>query len=618
MEHESFEDTAVAKIMNEHFVNIKVDREERPDVDDVYMTACQIASKDGCGWPLNAFAMPDGRPVWAGTYFPKENWVEILRYFKQEWAKNPEKMKEYADQLTSGVGQMDAVPHPGGEPEFTRPNLDGIAKKFLQRIDFQQGGRKGAPKFPMPNNYQFLLKYHHLSADSKALEAVTATLDHMAYGGIFDHLGGGFARYSTDDRWLVPHFEKMLYDNAQLVSLYAQAYQVTKNPLYKKTVEEIIAFVQRELTSPEGAFYSSLDADSEGEEGKFYVWTKKEVDALIGDAKSAAAFCDFFEITEKGNWEHGKNILHRRQPAADLAKKHHLTETQLDELLDNAKEKLFKARSKRTRPGLDDKALTAWNALMLEGYVNAYRAFGNQAYLDAALKNGKFISEKMIQPDKRLNRNFKDSKSVINAFLDDYAFTISAFVALYEVTFDEKWLYRAKDLLEYTLAHFADAESGLFFYTSDIDPPLVARKMETADNVIPGSNSQMARNLHTLGLFFYKNEWLEKANGMMHRLSKAIVDSDTPDFYSNWCQLYLDFVKPPYEVAIVGVDAATKRNELMRNYLPHALLLGGKDEGTLELLKDKLQEGETMIYVCRNKVCKLPVSNPAKALGLME
>ncbi len=618
MEHESFEDTAVARVMNDYFICIKVDREERPDVDNVYMSACQLASEDGCGWPLNAFALPNGHPVWAGTYFPKKNWMEILEYFNSEWQKNPEKMAEYAEQLTQGVGKMDDVPIPDGQADFTEKDLGKIADHFLQRIDFQRGGRVGAPKFPIPNNFQFLLKYHHFSANDKALKAVTITLDEMAKGGIYDHLRGGFARYSTDEKWLVPHFEKMLYDNAQLVSLYSQAYQVTKNPGYKRVVEETLDFIKKELTSPEGAFYSSLDADSEGGEGNFYVWQKQEIDSILGDAKASAIFCDFYEIKPKGNWEAGKNILHRKKPVSDVAKKYGLDVQELEALLSNSKARLLKARSERPRPGLDDKALTAWNALMLTAYLDAYRAFGEKSYLETALKNGHFILEKMMQSDGRLNRNYKDGKSVINAFLDDYAITISSFIELYQATFDEMWLYKANLLAEYAEAHFFDAESGLFYYTSDLDPPLVSRKKETSDNVIPASNSMMARDLYLLGLYFYKNEWLERAKGMLHLFAQKMVNTDEPDFYSNWCQLYLDLVRPPYEVAIVGHHFDEKLKEISGHYLPNVILLGGSGEGSLELLKGKLQEGETMIYVCRNKVCKLPVTEVGEALKLMK
>ncbi len=618
MEHESFEDTAVARIMNKHFIPIKVDREERPDVDDVYMTACHIATGRSCGWPLNAFALPDGRPVWAGTYFPKKEWVKVLDYFVDVRQNEPEKLEDYAGKLTEGVQTAEEISIGSGEFNFSRTDLESIGNAFLQNIDFKWGGRQGAPKFPMSNNYEFLLKYHHLTGDERALEAVTTTLNNMADGGIYDQLGGGFARYSVDGEWIVPHFEKMLYDNGQLVSLYAQAWQLTQDPYYKQIVKQTLEFVKREMTAPEGGFYSSYDADSEGEEGKFYVWTKHEIDSVLNDEKLSKIFCEYYEVTEKGNWEEEKNILYRRKAAADIASKHKVSEEELNQLIQSGKDKLFKVRETRVRPGLDDKVLTSWNALMLKGYVDAYKAFGAKEYLDAALRNGDFLINNMLQKDNRLNRNYKDGKSVINAFLDDYALTIQAFVALYEVTFDEKWLDTANDLAKYTIENFSDEKTNMFHYTSKLDPALIARKMEVADKAIPGSNSTMARALHNLGLYFYNQDYIKRAKQMMHNLSTDLVNQSQPNFYSNWCSLYLDLVKPPYEVAIVGDDFEAKRNELMKHFIPHSILLGGKDEGSLELLKGKLQEGETMIYVCQNKVCKLPVTEVERALSLMD
>jgi uncharacterized protein YyaL (SSP411 family) len=618
MEHESFEDTTVARVMNENFVPIKVDREERPDVDDVYMTACQLASQKGCGWPLNAIALPDGRPVWAGTYFPKKEWVKVLDYFIKIWKDEPEKLEEYALQLTEGVQSLESIDVNPNPSNFQVDSLKKIAVNFVSNVDFIKGGRNGAPKFPMPNNWQFLLRYHHFSGNTQALEAVDKTLTEMAMGGIYDHLGGGFARYSTDAEWKVPHFEKMLYDNGQLVSIYSQAYQLTKNPLYQQRVEETLEFTAREMTSKEGGFYSSYDADSEGEEGKFYVWEKQEIDSLITDETTAKIVEDYYEITKKGNWEEDKNILYRRKSDEQIAKKNNVTVEELNKRINEAKQTLFDARKKRVMPGLDDKVLTSWNALMTKGYVDAFKAFGRKEYQAAALKNGEFVLSKMMQSDGRLNRNYKDGKSVINAFLDDYALTIEAFIGLYEITFDEKWLNKADELAKYALAHFQDEASGMFFYTSDLDPPLVARKKEVADNVIPGSNSAMARSLFYLGTYLYNDEYTGKAEQMLNNLSNTVVGNRQPNFYSNWCQLYLDFVNRPYEVAIVGDDFAAKRNELMKNYLPNALLLGGQTEGNLELLKGKLQEGETMIYVCQNKVCKLPVMEVEKALPLIK
>jgi uncharacterized protein YyaL (SSP411 family) len=372
------------------------------------------------------------------------------------------------------------------------------------------------------------------------------------------------------------------------------------------------------MTSKEGGFYSSYDADSEGEEGKFYVWEKQEIDSLITDETTAKIVEDYYEITKKGNWEEDKNILYRRKSDEQIAKKNNVTVEELNKRINEAKQTLFDARKKRVMPGLDDKVLTSWNALMTKGYVDAFKAFGRKEYQAAALKNGEFVLSKMMQSDGRLNRNYKDGKSVINAFLDDYALTIEAFIGLYEITFDEKWLNKADELAKYALAHFQDEASGMFFYTSDLDPPLVARKKEVADNVIPGSNSAMARSLFYLGTYLYNDEYTGKAEQMLNNLSNTVVGNRQPNFYSNWCQLYLDFVNRPYEVAIVGDDFAAKRNELMKNYLPNALLLGGQTEGNLELLKGKLQEGETMIYVCQNKVCKLPVMEVEKALPLIK
>ena len=617
MEHESFEDSLVAKIMNENFVCIKVDREERPDIDNVYMTACQLVSNRSCGWPLNAFALPDGRPVWAGTYFPKDQWTNVLQQFNKMYDTDKTKLEESAQQISEGMTAYDKVTVNTGEVIYSPEELDNIAAAFLENIDFNKGGRKGSPKFPMPNNYEFLLKYHHLTGDEKALEAVTTTLDKMALGGIYDQIGGGFARYSVDDIWLVPHFEKMLYDNGQLVSLYAHAFQKTKNPLYEKVIRETIAFAERELMSEESGFYSSLDADSEGVEGKFYVWQESEIDSIIGNETHASIFKEFYDVSKNGNWEH-TTILNVVTEPAEIMKKFNIDESQFSMIIDESSKKLMQHRDTRVRPGTDDKILTSWNALMLSGLIDAYHALGDEAFLDRAKANANFILKNQKQSDHRLDRNYKNGKSSINAFLDDYALTIAAFLKLYQATFDEKWLYHADDLTGYTLAHFFNKENTMFNYTSDIDPPLVANKNELSDNVIPASNSSMARNLKYLGLYLNKKEYVDKSEQMLKNVMDQIVGSKQPNFYSNWCQLYLDNVKAPYEVAIVGPDAEKLRLQLAKNYTSNALLLGGEDEGTLALLKEKLQDGETMIYVCQNKVCKFPVKEVDKALALMD
>ncbi len=621
MEHESFEDTTVARIMNEKFVCIKVDREERPDVDDVYMTACHLSGGGSCGWPLNAFALPDGRPFWAGTYFPKKTWLQILDNIGNTYVNEPEKIMEGADQILNNIQRMDEVQYFDSDDEFTARRLDKIADKFLAAIDMDKGGRKANPsrpnKFPMPNNYQFLLEYHHQTGDKKALKAVKVTLDNMAYGGIYDQLGGGFARYSTDPNWKVPHFEKMMYDNGQLVSLYSSAYQLTKKPLYKQRVYETLDWVEREMTSPEGGFFSSLDADSEGEEGKFYVWTKEEIDIIL-DKKEAQIFNAYYTVKTAGNWEHGVNVLHVTSSPKKIADKYDLKISELEASLLASRKKLMKARDQRIRPLLDDKVLTSWNALMMKGYVDAYRAFDEQKFLDIALRNANFLVQNQVKPGNRLNRNYKDGKSVINAFLDDYALLIDAFISLYQATFDEQWLNKAKDLTDYTLLNFYDDKSKLFYYTSGIDPALIARKKELSDNVISSSNSVMAKNLFHLGTFLYNEDYLDKSEKMLKAMTLQFENNQQPNFYANWCSLMTKYVKEPYEVAIVGEDWADKRAEFDQQYLPNVLFLGGKEEGTLELLENKLTEGETMIYVCKKKVCKLPVSEVDKALELVK
>ena len=609
MEKESFEDTAVARVMNEHFISIKVDREERPDVDQVYMAAAQLISGSG-GWPLNAIAMPDGKPFYAGTYFPKNQWIKVLTYFIDMRNQKPEALIKQAEDVTRGIHTVENISFKEGGKGFSITDLDLQFNKAKSMIDFKKGGANRAPKFPMPSNWEYLLHYYYLSKNEEAKKAVTVTLDNMAFGGIYDHLGGGFARYSTDANWHVPHFEKMLYDNAQLVGLYAHAYQLTRNPLYKKVVYETLGFINRELTSPDGGFYSSLDADSEGEEGKYYVWSKEEIERELG--KDAILFSTYYNITPAGNWEHGKNILFRNKEDQEVAEKFKITTAELVRRIDEAKTKLMQLRSKRIRPGLDDKILTSWNALMLRGYVQAYRAFRNEDFLLAAVRNANFLLKNAIGPDGEITRNYKNGKSSINGLLDDYAFTISAFTELYQATFDEKWLTEANKIMAYALNHFFDKTSGMFFYTHNQYSNLISRKMEVSDNVIPSSNSEMARNLFALGHFYYNEDYIAKARQMLINVEEDVQRNIY--FYSNWGILEACFAGTFYEVAIVGDEFMSKRQELDQYYLPDVILLGGKTEGTLELLENKLVAGQTTIYVCRNKVCKLPATDISNAI----
>jgi uncharacterized protein len=613
MEHESYEDTAVANIMNKNFVCIKVDREERPDVDQVYMNAAYLVNGSG-GWPLNALAMPDGKPFFAGTYFPKANWIQLLEYFSNLYKTDRSKMQEQADHLARGIRDIENVPLSKSHTPFNINTLNEMFDSFSKNIDMVKGGTKGSMKFPMPATWEYLLQYQYLSGNKEALKAVEITLDNMAKGGIYDQVGGGFSRYATDSLWHAPHFEKMLYDNAQLVSLYTHAFQLTGNPLYKRIVYETVGFVKRELTSPEGGFYSSLDADSEGKEGKFYVWTADEIQNILGN--DADLFNEYFGMKEDGNWESGENIPDINMGEKGLEKKYNLTHEELLQKIDSLKKLMFEKRKERVRPGTDDKILTSWNALMAKGLIDAYRAFGNTGFLSTAKKNIDFLLKNIETKNGGIYRNYKNGAATIPAFLDDYAFLINALINYYQVSFDEAYLKKADILSQYVEHYFFDNSSEMFFYTDSQYSDLIARKMEVSDNVIPSSNSEMAKNLLLLSLYFENNKYEAQSAQMVKNVSDDIKKN--PGYYGNWAQVMALQIQPPYEVAIVGHDWQQKLSGLQRNYLPNSVYLGGDDAGDLPLLENKLIKGKTMIYVCENKTCQQPVEEAGEALKQMK
>jgi len=586
-----------------------VDREERPDIDQLYMNTAYLIGGTG-GWPLNVLALPDGKPFFAGTYFSKTNLIKVLNYFVDIQHKDPSSLADQANKITNGIKSIDNIVLVNEKSVLTNSDLDSFFDKLKPNIDFEKGGMNHAPKFPMPSNWEYLMHYYFISKNPDVLKAVTSTLDNMAKGGMYDQIGGGFSRYSTDENWHIPHFEKMLYDNAQLISLYSHAWQLTKNPLYKNIVYQTLDFIEREMTSSEGGFYSSLDADSEGEEGKFYVWTKEEVESVLG--KEAPLFLDYFDITKSGNWENGGNVLHIKSSDIEISNFFNITITELSNRIDSDRELMLRSRNKRVKPGVDDKILTSWNAIMLQGYVDAYRAFGEEKFLKVALKNGDFLNDKAINKKAEITRTYKNGKSSVPGLLDDYAFTISAFTDLYQATFDEKWLHKANELTDYTISHFFDNSSGMFYYTADNHSDLIARKMEISDNVIPSSNSEMAMNLFLLGNYFNNESFIKKAQQMLNNVQKRLQQNIFS--YSNWGELGIHFLKLVYEVAIVGSDFDRIRKTLDNDYLPDAIFLGGKNEGTLSLLEDKLVPGQTTIYVCVNKTCKAPVTDASEAL----
>ncbi|MGY5849038.1 thioredoxin domain-containing protein [Salegentibacter sp. F14] len=617
MEHESFEDSRVAQVMNADFINIKVDREERPDIDQVYMNAVQVMTGTG-GWPMNVVALPDGRPVWGGTYFRKEQWVNALTQLSNLYQQKPEQLLEYAEKLQDGLQKLQIIDLPEEVQAFSRDFYPKIIQKWKSDFDLENGGYKGAPKFMMPNNYEFLLRYGFQQKDETIQNFTEKTLTKMAWGGIHDPVGGGFSRYSVDERWHVPHFEKMLYDNAQLVSLYSKAYKNHQNELYKKVIKKTLEFIKEELTAPDYAFYSALDADSLNEKGKleegaFYTWTKAELENLLQEDFSL--FSAYFNINNYGKWEKDRYVLIRTQTRQAIASEFNISEEKLQENINSSIKRLKEYREKRNKPALDDKTLTSWNALMLSGYLEAYTALEEEQYLETALRNADFIKTKQIASNGRLFHSYKKGKSSINGYLEDYAFTIEAFIKLHEVTFEPSWLILANKLCEICIEDFSE-DSPMFYFTSKKDRKLITRTLEVTDNVIPASNSVMAKNLFKLASLLNKEEYNNRAEKMLNSIQPQIKSH--PGSCSNWLDLMLDFTHPFFEVAITGQNAQVLNRELQKKYLPNILITGTDSESSLPLLQHRFKKNKDYIYVCSEGKCDLPQISVEKSLNLIK
>lgn len=600
MEQECFEDKEVAEVMNTYFVCIKVDREERPDIDQIYMNALQLMSGQG-GWPLNCFVLPDGRPIYGGTYFPKEKWISVLHHLHAIYKDEYEKVDAYAEKLTQGVNLSDQI-IASEDHEFEKSILEKAVNKWKSRFDTIEGGPNHAPKFPLPNNYLFLLRYGVLNNDAAVLSQVKLTLDKMAYGGIYDQIGGGFMRYSTDMIWKVPHFEKMLYDNAQLISLYSEAYRYYKQDLYKEIVYETIEFCDRYWLK-DNAYCSSTDADSEGEEGKFYVWTKDEFKLIAAEDYEWAK--EYYNLNQLGFWEEKNYILLRRSSDEIWSEKLNCSIDEFKLKVKALKNRLRKHRAKRIHPVTDTKQITSWNALLLLGFCDAYKAFNDSALLEKSLALGHFIMANCLKADGGLYRIATQNDARQNAFLEDYAFVIESFLSLYEISSDENWLQRAENFFNYTQQHFYDDKSGLFFFTSDLDPELIARKTEYSDNVTPSSNSSLAKSI----FYLYKLT----GKGLYKNISIKMLRSLAPQFesypagFSNWMQLYLHTVFPSNELVIVGEDHQELKTRFFENYHPNVLLVSSPNEGNSPLLKNRFKNNETLLYLCTDNTCNLPV-----------
>ena len=608
MEHESFEDAIVADTMNRNYISIKVDREERPDIDAVYMKAVQLMTGRG-GWPMNVICLPDGRPVWGGTYFPKAEWINSLDQLAELYESNPEKMLEYAEKLHNGIQSISVIQPQETDTALSQDLLEQLLPKWIKSFDTEFGGYGRAPKFMMPNNWEFLMRYGHQTQNETVLNQVDLTLTKMAYGGLFDVLGGGFSRYSVDMKWHVPHFEKMLYDIGQLVSLYANAYKRTKNPLYQEVIEKTLSFIARELTNDQGGFYSALDADSLNaagklEEGAFYVWTVSELQSLLGG--EFELFSTVFNINAFGYWEEDHYVLIQNQSLDEIAKANQIDLRTLQQKKESWEKLLFNARLDRHRPRLDDKCLTSWNAIMMKGYLDAYAALDNEAYLTAAIANAHFITQNVLTVDGNLLHNHKDGRNTINGYLEDYAHVIEAFITLYQTTFDDQWLITAKQLTDYCFDHFYDSDSGFFLFTSNLDPSLISPHFEVEDNVISASNSVMAHNLYKLGILFENTNYEMVSHKMLAHILQSV---DYPSSFANWMQLLLNHESQNKELAICGENAIGNAKHILSGYYPNIVLAGTTKESAIPFLKDRFVPNRNQFYLCENKTCDLPSEN---------
>jgi len=634
MERESFENDEIAAFMNEHFINIKVDREERPDVDAIYMEACQLLTGGG-GWPLNCFLTPDAKPFYAGTYFPprpahnRPAWMQLLQHLANIWETKRDTATEQAERLLANIQRNDGIfiGKQALHPSTLSPlNFEAVFTRIRAQFDHSEGGFGGAPKFPSTMALQWLLNWHYFSGNPEALQHALFSLDKMARGGIYDQIGGGFARYATDREWLVPHFEKMLYDNALLVSVLSEAHKIgqqliangqqsTVNSQQSTVIQQTLAYVAREMTSPEGGFYSAQDADSEGVEGKFFVWDKSEIEATLG--ADAELFCDFYGVTDAGNWEE-KNILWRPYTYEAFAADHNIAVAALQKSLNTSAEKLLVVRSRRIWPGLDHKILLGWNALMTTAYVAAFTALGHEEYRQVAVRNIEYLLKnfrngpqptvKSQQSTVNSQGHYRHSVSQPFAFLEDYAFLIAALVDVHQITFEPRYLQLAGDCTDYVFAHFYDPETGMFFFTDKNQTDLLFRKKDLYDNATPSGNSTMVHNLQRLGILLDRSEWRETASSMLAAMRDTV--EKYPLSFQRWATALMNEVQPIQEIAIVGENAFEKALEIQRGFLPNKIIAASQQpDETQPLLAGKPGASDALIYVCRNFACQRPVSN---------
>jgi len=606
MEKQSFEVDEVAEIMNNYFVCIKIDREERPDLDALYMNVVQLIHQSG-GWPLNVFALPDGKPFYGGTYFPKEQWIELLDNIQQMYHNNQPKTMEYVDSIANGLNEMEKI-ELKNDSNFSKNKIKDTFSFWKQQFDDEWGGFNRAPKFMLPNAWQTILRYGLQTKDENYLIQTKITLDRMAFGGIYDQIKGGFSRYSVDAYWKVPHFEKMLYDNGQLLSLYANGYKFFGEKEYKNIINETVNWLKDEMLSPENAFYAAIDADSEGEEGKYYVWTSNELENIMKEEYDL--FSKYYNVNAFGEWEDSNNILMRLTDDEDFCKANNISIESLNSKIKHWKQELNNVRNQRIKPHRDEKILTCWNSITIISLCDAYQAIENTTYLDLAENCMNFILENQWNGEI-LFRNYKDRQTTIPGFLDDYTLTVEALIKLYETTTKINYIETAEIITKEIFNQFYNYKNKMFAYKSHYDTPLVNETFEIYDNVISSSNSIMANNLFRLGKILNNDEYIKHAKQMLMNIDDKIENH--PSGFANWINLYLNFTFPFKEIVVVGNENKDYIKKIQNNYIPNAIFIGSKKED-LELTKNRLIDGKTSIYICENNTCKLPLYTIEDAL----
>lgn len=607
MEHESFENEDVADVMNTHFISIKVDREELPHLDNFYMKAVQIMTKQG-GWPLNVVCLPDGKPIWGGTYFRKDAWVDSLLQLNKLYQEKKDTVLDFANQLNEGITILSQAPAAQEESRF---NIDILLDTWKRSFDWEYGGYDRAPKFMMPTNLLYLQKKAVLHQDQTLLDYIDLTLTRMAWGGIFDTVEGGFSRYAVDHKWHVPHFEKMLYDNAQLLSVYADGYKRTKDELYKEIIDKTINFISTNWANGEGGYYSALDADSLNqqdhlEEGAYYVWSIEELKSLIKE--DFDLFSTVFNINSFGHWEEDNYVLIQTQPLETIAQEYNISLALLKEKKSNWENLLNTYRSHRAKPRLDDKTLTSWNAMYISGLLDAYTATANTKYLKLAEENYSFIQNKLWNEELGLLRTYKNGDAKIEAFLDDYAFYIQALINLFEHTGEDHYIATAKNITDYTLDHFLDHKSKFFYFSKYSSDDVITPAIETEDNVIPSSNAIMAMNLLKLGVLYEHTYYTELATNMTETMLSMI---DYPSAYSHWLLVKL-YLQQPMELTWVGKDSLKDNLNTRSKVISRAFVFNIDGNSSIPYLSKYVANEETVHYLCMNNACQAPSADNSK------